>query len=33
MKKYRKVIQNQQFKTLGPTWKEEFELPEGSYLV
>ena len=31
--KNKKVIQNNKFKMLAPTWNEEFELPDGSYSV
>ena len=28
-----KSYQNNKFKILGPTWNEEFELPDGSYAI
>ena len=31
--KYKKVIQNNEFKISPGTWNEEFELPNGSYSV
>ena len=33
MEKHKKVIQNNKFKMLAPTWNGEFELPDGSYSV
>ena len=32
MEKYAKVMNNK-FKVSGPTWNEEFELPDGSYCI
>ena len=31
MEKYKKVIKNNKFKVSSRTWKEEFELSDGSY--
>ena len=33
MKKYKKLYKNNKFKLSAPTYKEEFELPGGSYSV
>ena len=33
MEKYKKVTQNNKFKTSAPTWNEEFELRDGSYFI
>ena len=33
MEKYKKSYKNNKFKTSAPTWREEFELPDGSYSI
>ena len=33
MEKYKKLIQQEKFKTSTPTWNEEFKIPDGSYSV
>ena len=29
----KKTYENNKFKTLSPTWNEEFQLPDGSYSI
>ena len=33
MDKYKKSYKNNKFKTSAPTWNEEYELPDGSYVI
>ena len=33
MKKYWKILKEQQIQISAPTWNEEFELPDGSYFI
>ena len=33
MEKHKKIIHNNKFKISTPTWNDEFELPDGSYLI
>ena len=33
MKNFKKSYKNNKFKISAPSWKEEFELPDGSYSI
>ena len=33
MEKHKKLTNNNKFKISAPTWSDEFEFPEGSYLI
>ena len=33
MEKHKKSYNNNKFKTSAPTWNDEFELPDGPYLI
>ena len=33
MEKHKKLIHDNKFKISAPTWSDEFQLPDGSYLI
>ena len=33
MEKHKKLVHDNKFKISAPTWSDEFQLPDGSYLI